>query len=415
MNYDLAVIGGGPAGMMAAATAASNGLRVILLEKNEKLGKKLYITGKGRCNVTNYGDLEDFLNNVVSNRKFLYSAFNAFTNHQLLDLLHSFGVKTKVERGNRVFPASDKSSDIIKGFEKHLRKLGVDIRYHCPVKKILCTNSTVTGVLLQDNTKIYCPKVLIATGGLSYQNTGSTGDGYVMAGRLGHTLVEPKPALVPLVTKDQWPKEVQGLTLKNVNVKLLANKKVVQEQFGEMLFTHFGVSGPAILSLSSFLKNINKAKEVKLSIDLKPALSPEQLDRRLLRDFEKYQKKQLKNALDDLLPKKLIPVVIRLAALNGDKPVDQVTKKERLSLAEILKGLILTVTGTRPINEAIVTSGGVKTGEINPSTLESKLVSGLYFAGEVIDVDALTGGYNLQIAFSTGYLAGLSAALGQRA
>ncbi|MBM7854837.1 putative Rossmann fold flavoprotein [Desulfohalotomaculum tongense] len=408
MHYDLVVIGGGPAGMMAAATAAQKGLQVLLIEKNEKLGKKLYITGKGRCNVTNYGDMEDFFDNIVTNKKFLYSALYTFNNYQLVELLNNLGVKTKIERGSRVFPESDKSSDIIKGFERYLKKSRVDIRYNNAAKKILTKDNRVTGVLLKNNEQINCNNVLIATGGMSYQHTGSTGDGYQLAGELGHTVIEPKPALVPLVTGESWVKELQGLTLKNVTATLTAGGKTVASKFGEMLFTHFGVSGPIILSLSSLL-NKNARSEVKLFIDLKPALSDEQLDQRIQRDFRKYINKQVKNALNDLLPKRLIPVIIKLTGLSS-KVVNQVTKKERLTLVHTLKSLQLTVTGTRPLNEAIITSGGISTGEINPSTLESKLVQGLYFAGEVIDVDALTGGYNLQIAFSTGYLSGKSAA-----
>ncbi|MTI81003.1 MAG: NAD(P)/FAD-dependent oxidoreductase [Firmicutes bacterium] len=407
MHYDLVVIGGGPAGMMAAATGAEKGLRVLLLEKNEKLGKKLYITGKGRCNVTNYCEMEDFFENVVSNSKFLYSALYSFSNYQLVDLLHSLGVKTKVERGNRVFPESDKSSDIIKGFNTLLRKHSVDIKFNSRVKEIVIKDNNVTGVQLDNGNKITCSSVIISTGGMSYQQTGSTGDGYQMARELGHTIVEPKPALVPLVIKEAWVKELQGLALKNAAATLTVNGKTVASQFGELLFTHFGVSGPIILSLSSLIKKHDS--NIKLYIDIKPALSEEQLDQRIQKDFQKYINKQFRNSLTELLPKKMIPVIAELSEL-GDKTVNQVTKDERTKLVQLLKNLELTVTGTRPLNEAIVTNGGVKTKEINPSTMESKLVKGLYFAGEVIDVDALTGGYNLQIAFSTGYLSGKSAA-----
>ncbi len=413
MNYDLIVVGGGPAGMLGAATAAENGLKVLLLEKNNKLGRKMYITGKGRCNVTNYGDREDFFNNVVTNKKFLYSAYHAFDNYRLIELLHSLGVKTKVERGNRVFPASDKSSDVIKALTKYLEQTGVDVKLNCEVKEVLSGNRSVTGVRLTDGTVFNGKKVLIATGGMSYRQTGSTGDGYEMAKRLGHTIKEIKPALVPLVVKEDWVKELQGLTLKNVTVKAIADGKVRAEQFGEMLFTHFGVSGPIILTLSSLLKKY-LAGPITLRIDLKPALSDEQLDARLLRDFEKYANKHLKNALDDLLPKKMIAVVLRLSGLDIHKEVNQITKKERRKLLHTLKNIDLTVTGTLDLNYAIVTSGGINVKEINPSTLESKIVKGLYFAGEVIDVDALTGGYNMQIAFSTGYLSGFSAAMENR-
>lgn len=413
MNYDLIVVGGGPAGILGAATAAAKGLRVVLLEKNEKLGKKLFITGKGRCNVTNYGDINDFLNNITTNKKFLYSALRSFTSQQLIALLELLGVKTKVERGNRVFPHTDKSSDVIKALQKHLEINKVEIRLNTEVKSIFTRENRVQGVILSNGKSIPAEKVLIATGGMSYQQTGSTGDGYRMARQLGHSLVEPRPALVPLVTREPWVKDLQGLTLKNVSVQAIVNNKVKAEQFGEMLFTHFGVSGPIILSISSCLRPLNAP--MKLKIDLKPALSDEQLDARLQRDFDKYSGKHLKNSLYDLLPQRLIPIVLAQSGLDIHKQVNQVSKKERGLLVQALKNLGLTVTGTRPLNEAIITSGGINVKEINPSTLESKIVKGLYFAGEVIDVDALTGGYNLQIAFSTGYLSGQSAASGTNA
>lgn len=407
MDYNLIVVGGGPAGMLGAATAAANGLKVVLLEKNEKLGKKLFITGKGRCNFTNNGDTDDFLNNIVTNKKFLYSAFKSFSNYQLIALLESLGLKTKVERGNRVFPESDKSSDVIKALHKYLQLNNVEIRLNTEVKELLVRDRQITGVSL-NSKQISAEKVLIATGGMSYRQTGSTGDGYRMAQQLGHSIIEPKPALVPLVTGEKWVKDLQGLTLKNVSVKII-NSKAKAEQFGEMIFTHFGVSGPIILSISSFLKE-NFASPVKLRIDLKPALSDEQLDDRLQRDFNKYTGKHLKNSLDDLLPQKMIPVILELSGVDIHKQVNQVTKIERGQLVNTLKNLSLTVAGTRPLNEAIITSGGINVKEISPSTLESKIIKGLYFAGEVLDVDALTGGYNLQIAFSTGYLSGFSSA-----
>ncbi|MCL2338184.1 MAG: NAD(P)/FAD-dependent oxidoreductase [Firmicutes bacterium] len=408
MNYALIVIGGGPAGMLAAATAAAGGRPVLLLDKNEKLGKKLYLTGKGRCNVTNYGDLDDYLAHIVTNKKFLYSALKSFTNRQLITLLESLGLKTKVERGNRVFPRSDKSSDVIKALQKHLAVNKVEVRLHTPVKNIMLQEGRAAGVLLNDGQTIRAEKVLLATGGLSYRQTGSTGDGYRMALEAGHSLVPAQPALVPLVTAEAWVKDLQGLSLKNVAVQAAFNNKVLAEQSGEMLFTHFGVSGPVILSLSSYIKPPHLP--ARLSIDLKPALTFEQLDTRLQRDFNRYPAKHLKNSLDDLLPQKLIPVVLAQSGLAIHKPVIQLSKKERSRLVQTLKDLALTVTGPRPLNEAIITSGGVDVREINPSTMESKIIRGLYFAGEIIDVDALTGGYNLQIAFSTGYLAGLSAA-----
>jgi predicted Rossmann fold flavoprotein len=410
MGYDLIVVGGGPAGMLGAAAAAEKGLKVVLLEKNEKLGKKLYITGKGRCNVTNNGDMDDFLRNITTNKKFLYSSLYSFSNQSLIELLHSLGVKTKVERGSRVFPVSDKSSDVIKALSRHLHENHVEVRLNTEVKRVTQEGSCTTGVMLRNGSLVKGQKVLLATGGLSYHQTGSTGDGYRMAGQLGHSVIEPKPALVPLVCKEKWAKDLQGLTLKNVSVSAVVNNRAVTEQFGELLFTHFGVSGPVILSISSYLKNYWSQAPVKLWVDLKPALSIEQLDMRLQRDFQTYQSKHLKNALDDLLPQRMIPVIIGLSGLDEHKQINQITRLERDKLAHTFKNITITATGTRPLAEAIVTSGGINTKEINSSTLESKLVKGLYFAGEVIDVDALTGGYNLQIAFSTGYLSGSSAA-----
>ena len=409
MDYDLIVVGGGPAGILGAATAAAKSLQVVLLEKNEKLGKKLYLTGKGRCNFTNYGDADDFFYNVTTNKKFLHSAYKSFNNHQLIGLLESLGLKSKVERGNRVFPETDKSSDVIKALEKYLQLNNVEIKLNSEVKSILVREHQVMGVLLRNDKQISGEKVLIATGGMSYRQTGSTGDGYRMAQQLGHSIVEPKPVLVPLVTREKWVKDLQGLSLKNVSVQAIINNKPKVKQFGEMIFTHFGVSGPVILSMSSFLKEYLDSP-VQLKVDLKPALSNEQLDARLQRDFNKYAGKHLKNSLDDLLPQRMIPVILALSGLDTHKQVNRISKKERELLAHALKNLDLTVTGALSLNEAIVTSGGINVKEINPSTLESKIIKGLYFAGEVIDVDALTGGYNLQIAFSTGYLSGICAA-----
>lgn len=407
MSKKLIVIGGGPAGMMAAATAGSRGLDVTLIEKNQKLGRKLYITGKGRCNVTNNADMEDFIANVPTNAKFLYSAFYTFTNQHLLALLNQLGLKTKVERGNRVFPVSDKSSDVIKALEKHLENNHVH-RLTGEVDKILYENNQISGVNLKDGSVITCDSAIVATGGVSYATTGSTGDGYRFARELGHTIVSPKPSLVPLESIEEWPVQAQGLSLRNISLSVVdkRNRKVF-EDFGEMIFTHYGVSGPVILSASSYLRKMESGK-YRIRIDLKPALSEEQLDARIQRDFLKHARKNFSNSLDDLLPQKLIPIIVGLSEIQGDKPVNQITREERHALVTILKGLELTIKGFRPIKEAIITSGGVSTKEIDPSTMESKLVKGLFFAGEVIDVDAYTGGFNLQIAFSTGYLAGMS-------
>ncbi|MDD2502767.1 MAG: NAD(P)/FAD-dependent oxidoreductase [Clostridia bacterium] len=406
-NKKIAVIGGGPAGMMAAATAGSRGLDVTLMEKNQKLGRKLYLTGKGRCNITNNADMEEFIANVPTNAKFLYSAFYTFTNQQLIALLNQLGLKTKVERGNRVFPVSDKSSDVIKALEKHLDNNHVQ-RLTGEVEKLIIENNQISAVKLKDNCVVPCDCVVVATGGISYPATGSTGDGYRFAGELGHTIVSTKPSLVPLETTEGWPAQAQGLSLRNISVSVIEkrNRKIFEE-FGEMIFTHYGVSGPVILSASSYLRKMESGR-YRILIDLKPALSEEQLDARIQRDFTKYARKNFSNSLDDLLPQKLIPIIVQLSEIQGDKPVNQITRDERHALVTILKGLGLTIKGFRPINGAIITSGGVSTKEIDPSTMESKLISGLFFAGEVIDVDAYTGGFNLQIAFSTGYLAGMS-------
>ncbi|MHB8986306.1 MAG: BaiN/RdsA family NAD(P)/FAD-dependent oxidoreductase [Eubacteriales bacterium] len=408
MDYNLIVVGGGPAGMLSAATAAAKGLRVVLLEKNEKPGKKLLITGNGRCNVTYYGDNDNFFNNVATNKKFLHSAYKSFNNQQLIGLLESLGVKTRVD-GSRVFPESDKSGDILKALQKYLRLNNVEIIVNAGVKEILSRDNQAAGVLLDNGQRISGEKVLVATGGMSYRQTGSTGDGYKMARRLGHSIVEPKPALVPLVTREKWVKDLQGLTLNNISVRAIINDRAAAERSGEMIFTHFGLSGPVILNISSFLRE-HLSSEVKLIIDLRPGASIEELDACLQMDFKKHEGKHLKNSLDDLLPPRMIPVILELSGLDIHKQVNQVTKKERGMLVHNLKNFVLTVTGTRPLNEAIVTSGGIDVKEIDPSTLESKIIKGLYFAGEVIDVDALTGGYNLQIAFSTGYLSGISSA-----
>lgn len=447
------VIGAGAAGMLAAITAAANGASVTLLEKNEKTGKKIYITGKGRCNVTNGCDCDTFFENIVSNGKFLYSAYSAFDNGSIVSLLEQAGCPLKEERGARIFPVSDHSSDVIAALNRLLKEKHVKLLKHSEVKELvfaeemqprqeifyvdnsngqdatgeqdngwnassdMLTNEQrtgtrrVCGVRLTDGTLLTADAVIVATGGQSYEPTGSTGDGYRFARAAAHTVKEVKPALVPFTVKEEWCKELQGLSLKNVACMLKKDKKKIYEGFGEILFTHFGVSGPLILSASSYYVKKYHGEPVQLVIDLKPALSKEQLDQRLLRDFEKYKNKQFKNALDELLPAKLIPVMTGLSGIPDEKRVNEITKAQRMALIGLFKELTLTVTGTRGFTEAIITQGGVSVKEINPSTMESKLVSGLYFAGEVLDVDALTGGFNLQVAWSTGYTAGLHAAL----
>lgn len=409
VKYDVAVLGGGPAGMMAAGTAASMGRKTIIIEKNEKLGKKLFISGKGRCNVTNSADFDEFMKNIPKNSKFFYSAFNNFSNNDLIELLLSLGLKTKVERGGRVFPASDKSSDVIKALERYMHKYNVDIKLNSKVLNIKQEDGEVKGVLLDNGQFVECSSVIICTGGVSYPQTGSTGDGYELARRLGHSVNELMPSLIPLVSKDAFIRDLQGLSLKNVAIKAFSENKLLYEDFGEMLFTHYGLSGPIILSASFYAADyLRKNREIKINIDLKPALTEEELDKRILRDFEKNTNKQFKNSLDELLPQKLIPVVIDLSGIEGIKEVNQITKLERKALVALLKGFVVKIEGTRPIEEAIVTSGGINLKEVNPKTMESKLVKGLYFAGEVMDLDAFTGGFNLQIAFSTGHAAGLN-------
>jgi hypothetical protein len=402
------VIGGGAAGMMAAYAAATAGHLVTLLEQNEKLGKKLFITGKGRCNITNAGDMDTLFSNVMSNRKFLYSAFYAFDNEQVISFLEENGLHTKIERGNRVFPVSDHSSDVIAAISRALKKERINVKLHTRVSDIITESSAVTGVRLSDGKIINADAVIVATGGFSYQSTGSTGDGYRIAENSGHRLVERTPSLVPFETKEEWAKELQGLSLRNVSVSIFNGKKKLYDEFGEMLFTHFGLSGPLILTASGMIKPSLFSQELNLFIDLKPALDAEQLDKRILRDFDEAKNKQFKNSLGGLLPTKLIPVIIELSGIDPEKKVNEISKKERAELVALLKKLPLTVTGLRGWNEAIITKGGVSVKDVNPSTMESKLISGLYFCGEVLDLDALTGGFNLQIAWSTGYLAGIS-------
>lgn len=409
------IIGGGPAGMMAAITAKKNHLNddVIILEKNNSLGKKLLITGKGRCNITSSLDISEFIKNIPGNGMFMYSAFQKYTNEDIINFLEQNGVKTKVERGNRVFPVSDKSRDVLYAFEKELKKLNVKIYFDTEVENIKKEDKFV----IQTNKEtIEADKLIIATGGMSYPGTGSTGDGYKFAKEFGHTVKEIKASLVPLeVVEKEECKNMQGLSLRNVSIRIkdIEKNKNIYEDFGEMLFTHFGVSGPIILSGSAHLiryKNIDKLlneNKIKLYIDLKPALSEEQLDLRIRRDFEEIKNKEFKNSLFKLLPKKMIDFIIEKSNINPDKKVNEVTKEERKNLVKLLKNLEFTIKNTRPVEEGIITAGGINIKEINPSTMESKLVKDLYFAGEVIDVDAYTGGFNLQIAYSTGYTAGL--------
>ncbi|NGT85288.1 NAD(P)/FAD-dependent oxidoreductase [Clostridium perfringens] len=400
------VIGAGPAGMMAAISAAENH-EVILLEGNERIGKKLFITGKGRCNVTNAKDISEFFDFIPGNPHFLYSALYTYTNIDVMNFFENAGVKLKVERGSRVFPNSDKSSDIISGLSRGLNEAGVDLRLHSKVKDVIFNNNKIEAVILENGSKVKGDYFIITTGGKSYPLTGSTGIGFDLAKKMGHTIVEPKPSLVPIEIEESWVRELQGLSLRNIELKIKnkKNSKVVYSGQGEMLFTHFGISGPLVLSGSRFIKD---GERFEISLDLKPALEEKQLDLRLQKDFKKNLNKDFKNSLDELLPKKLIPVIIELSGIDENKKVNSITKEERRTLLNLLKNLTFTVKGLRDIAEAIVTAGGVSTKEIDPSTMKSKIVDNLYFAGEVIDVDAFTGGYNVQIALSTGYLAGKS-------
>ena len=429
------VIGGGPAGMMAAITAKENGNEVNILEKNGQLGKKLLITGKGRCNITSSLDMEEFIKNTPGNGMFLHSAFQQFTNKDIVHFLKQQGLDVKEERGNRIFPVTDKSIDVLACFTKRIKELNIKVQYHTTVSEILVkSNDEIDKENINEKEKfkktidkkvigvktnhgvLQADKVILATGGKSYPLTGSTGDGYILAEKLGHTITTIKPSLVPLETfEKQECKELQGLSLRNVGIQLLdiEKNKTIYEDFGEMLFTHFGVSGPTILSASAHLvrykqiERLLKDKKIILKIDLKPALDERKLDARILRDFEEVKNKQFKNSLEKLLPQKLIPVIIQKSNIQPDKKVNEITKKEREELVKMIKNFEITIKGFRPIEEAIITSGGINIKEINPKTMESKKVKGLYFAGEIIDVDSYTGGFNLQIAYSTGYVAGL--------
>lgn len=401
------VIGGGAAGMFAAIFAAYNGNEVHLFEKNEKLGKKLFITGKGRCNITNASDMDTLFGSVVTNSKFLYSSFYGYTNQDVIDFFERIGVATKVERGNRVFPVSDHSSDVIAGLSRELKNLGVEIHLRSEVTKVV-GKETFEYIVLKNGKKVEGDACIVATGGFSYQTTGSTGDGYGFARELGHQVTEILPSLVPLVIKEDYVRELQGLSLRNVEATVHDDKKILYHDFGEMLFTHFGVSGPLMLSASSYIAKNVKEKGLKLVIDLKPALTMEQLDQRVLRDFEENINKQFKNAVQKLFPSKLIPVILAVSEIDPEKKVNLITKEERQQFVNLIKNFTFTITGLRDFNEAIITKGGVHVKEINPATMESKLVQNLYFVGEVLDLDALTGGFNLQIAWSTGYSAGSS-------
>lgn len=408
------VVGGGAAGMMAAIAAAQAGARVTLLERNEKLGKKLFITGKGRCNVTNAGDMDNLFSHVMTNGKFLYSAFYGFDNRAVMELLEEEGCPLKTERGDRVFPVSDHSSDVIAALTPWLKRRQVEICLNTKVKG-LCWEEVsgearrIRGVQLSDGKRLAADRVILATGGLSYASTGSTGDGYDFAREAGHEVTDCKPSLVPFRIKEEWCRELMGLSLRNVRLSLYQGNKQIYQDFGEMLFTHFGVSGPLVLSASSYYTAKCRG-EAGLLLDLKPALDEQQLDKRVLRDFEESKNKQFKNALGQLFPAKLIPVMIHLSGILPEKSVNEITRQERRAFVELIKALPMTVTGVQGYEEAVITKGGVAVRGVNPSTMESKKVQGLYFAGELLDLDALTGGYNLQIAWSTGHLAGASAA-----
>lgn len=403
------IVGGGAAGMFAAVTAARNGHKAVILEKNEKLGKKLFITGKGRCNLTNACDMETLFASVVSNPRFLYSSFYGYTNQDVIRFFEKLGVKTKTERGDRVFPESDHSSDVIRAMEREIKRLSVRVSLNTEVRKILIENGAVFGAeFVKDGEReeIKGDACIVATGGLSYPLTGSTGDGYRFAGECGHSVTPCMPSLVPMEVKESWAGSLMGLSLRNVKLSVYQGKKRLYEDFGEMLFTHYGISGPLVISASSYVGPVLKKQELKAEIDLKPALSEKQLDQRVQRDLEENHNRQFKNALGKLFPSKLVPVMVELSGINPEKKVNVISREERLRFVRLIKHLTLTVTGLRDYDEAIITKGGVNTKEVDPGTMESRLVKGLYFAGEVLDLDALTGGFNLQIAWSTAYAAG---------
>ncbi len=401
------IVGGGAAGMLASIFAARNGNEVHVFEKNEKLGKKLFITGKGRCNLTNACDMDTLFSSVVTNDKFLYSSFYGYTNQDVMDFFESLGLQIKVERGNRVFPASDHSSDVIKVLEKEMKAQGVQIHLYQTVTQIAKKDGRFAALKLADGTVVEGDACILCTGGMSYQTTGSTGDGYRFAKALGHKVTELRPSLVPIETKEYFVPELMGLSLKNVETRILDGKKVLYQDFGEMLFTHYGVSGPLILSASAYIgKELSEKKELKLSIDLKPSLSEEQLDARVLREFEANHNKQFKNAIGGLFPSKLVPVMIAESGIDSEKKVNVISKEERQGFVHLIKNFEMTLIRLRDYKEAIITQGGINVKEVNPSTMESKLVEGVYFAGELLDLDAVTGGFNLQIAWSTAYAAG---------
>lgn len=406
---EILIVGGGASGMMAAVAAAQCGNRVTLFEKNEKLGKKLFITGKGRCNITNNAEVEDLFPAVISNPKFLYSAFYSFTNEQTVEFFEDLGVKTKVERGGRVFPLSDHSSDVIRALEREMKRLNVRVFLNSEVCGLSVRDDEVKGIVVSGGRKIRGDAVIVATGGISYPSTGSTGDGYRFAKECGHHISDLSPALVPMEVKEEYTGELMGLSLRNVEICITDGKKKLYEDFGEMLFTHYGVTGPVILSASSVVGKKLKERELTLHINLKPALTEEQLDRRVLREFEENQNRQFKNSVDSLFPAKLRPVIVALSEIPPEKKVNEITREERHRFIRLIRDFPMTLTGLRGYSEAIITRGGVSVREIDPGTMESRLVKGLFFAGEVLDLDAVTGGYNLQIAWSTGHLAGMNA------